>query len=147
MDKPEFTIKAEPFSWDDNFSEVALEDFSRIQNNLPYVMSQNIGMALAKLKMLEEAAVEEKKPDAPDGFVNTDFPESCLTCDFCHERDYDNRQMIQGKRFCGIKNVEVERFCSYERPGKPDWCLVKKLPKKMPNANGSKRRLRMIFEV
>ena len=31
MDNPEFTIKAEPFSWDDNFSEVALEDFSRIQ--------------------------------------------------------------------------------------------------------------------
>ena len=31
MNKPEFTIKAAPFSWDDNFSEVALEDFSKIQ--------------------------------------------------------------------------------------------------------------------
>ena len=90
MNNPEFTIKAEPFSWDDNFSEVALEDFSKIQNGLPCVMSQNIGMALAKLKMLEEATVEEKKPDAPDGFVNTDFPEKpFLPVIFCHERDYD----------------------------------------------------------
>ncbi len=141
MDNPEFTIKAEPFSWDDNFSEVALEDFSRIQNNLPYVMSQNIGMALAKLKMLEEAAAEKEKPDAPDGFVNTDFPESCLTCDFCHERDYDNRQMIQGKRFCGIENVEVDRFCFYERPGKPDWCPVKKFPEKCPMQTESGKRV------
>ena len=61
MNNPEFTIKAEPFSWDDNFSEVALEDFSKIQNGLPCVMSQNIGMALAKLKMLEEAVAKEKE--------------------------------------------------------------------------------------
>lgn len=74
MNNPEFTIKAEPFSWDDNFSEVALEDFSKIQNGLPYVMSQNIGMALAKIKMLEEAAVEEKKPDAARRICNHRFP-------------------------------------------------------------------------
>ena len=28
--EPEFTIKEEPFSWNDNFSEVALEDFSMV---------------------------------------------------------------------------------------------------------------------
>lgn len=50
----EFTIKAEPFSWNDNFSEVALEDFSMIQKNLSYGICQSIGMALAKLKLLEE---------------------------------------------------------------------------------------------
>lgn len=121
MNKPEFAIEAESFSCDDNFSKVALEDYSKIQNSLPYV----------KLKMLEEAAAE-KNPEAPDGFVTADFPESCLTCDFCHEREYDNRQMIQGKRFCGVENVEVERYCSYDRPGKPDWCPVKKIPEKCP---------------
>jgi hypothetical protein len=52
--EPEFTIKAEPFSWNDNFSEIALEDFSMIQKNLSYGICQSIGMALAKLKLLEE---------------------------------------------------------------------------------------------
>lgn len=53
MDK-EFTIKVEPFTWNDNFSEVALEDFSMVQKDLPYCICQSIGMALAKLKLLEE---------------------------------------------------------------------------------------------
>ena len=36
MNTVEFTIKQVPFSWDDNFSEIAIEDFSMIQKNLPY---------------------------------------------------------------------------------------------------------------
>ena len=50
----EFTIKVEPFTWNDNFSEVALEDFAMIQKNLSYCTCQSIGMALAKLKLLEK---------------------------------------------------------------------------------------------
>lgn len=46
-------IKSVPFSWDDNFSEVAIEDFRQIQKNLPYVTCQSIGLALAKLELLE----------------------------------------------------------------------------------------------
>jgi hypothetical protein len=59
----DFTIKEKPFSWNDNFSEIALEDFSMIQKNLSYCTCQNIGMALAKLKLLEEQGckVEEDK--------------------------------------------------------------------------------------
>lgn len=53
MNTVEFTIKQVPFSWDDNFSEIAIEDFSMIQNDLPYCTCQNIGMALAKLKLIE----------------------------------------------------------------------------------------------
>lgn len=53
MDK-EFTLKVEPFTWNDNFSEVALEDFSMVQKDLPYCICKSIGMALAKLKLLEE---------------------------------------------------------------------------------------------
>ena len=53
MNTVEFTIKQVPFSWDDNFSEIALEDFSVIQKDLPYCTCQNIGMALAKLKLIE----------------------------------------------------------------------------------------------
>ena len=50
----EFTIKVDPFSWNDNFSEVALEDFSMVQKKLPYGICQSIGMALAKLELLEK---------------------------------------------------------------------------------------------
>ena len=47
-------IKTEPFSWNDNFSEVALEDFQQIQKNLSYGVCQSIGLALAKLELLEK---------------------------------------------------------------------------------------------
>ena len=47
-------IKSMPFSWDDNLSEVALEDFQQIQKNLSYVTCQSIGLALAKLELLEK---------------------------------------------------------------------------------------------
>lgn len=50
----EVIIKEVPFSWNDNFSEVALEDFSMIQKGLPYGICQSIGMALAKLELLEK---------------------------------------------------------------------------------------------
>ena len=53
-DYMEFTIKEVPFSWNDNFSEIALEDFSMIQKKLPYGICQSIGMALAKLELLEK---------------------------------------------------------------------------------------------
>ena len=52
--EPEFTLKEEPFSWNDNLSEIALKDFSMIQKDLPYCTCQTIGMALAKLELLEK---------------------------------------------------------------------------------------------
>ena len=50
----EFKIEEQPFSWNENFSKVAQEDFSLIQKDLPYGISQSIGMALAKLELLEK---------------------------------------------------------------------------------------------
>ena len=43
-----------PFDWNDNFSKLALEDFGTIQKDLPYCICQSIGMALAKLELLEK---------------------------------------------------------------------------------------------
>lgn len=57
----DFTIEEVPFSWNDNFSEIALEDFSMIQKKLPYCTCQSIGMALAKLKLLEEQGCKVKE--------------------------------------------------------------------------------------
>lgn len=50
----EFKINTLPFSWHDNFAEIALEDFSIIKQELPYCVCQSIGMALAKLELLEK---------------------------------------------------------------------------------------------
>ena len=47
-------IKSASFSWNDNFSELAIEDFQLIQKDLPYLTCQSIGMALAKLEILEK---------------------------------------------------------------------------------------------
>lgn len=59
----EFTVIEKPFSWNDNLSEIAIEDFMMIQDRLPYGVCQTIGVALAKLKLLEKqgAKVKEQK--------------------------------------------------------------------------------------
>lgn len=65
----EFTIKEVPFSWNDNFSEIALEDFSMTQKNLSYGICQSIGMALAKLKLLEEQGCKVEEQYQNLGFI------------------------------------------------------------------------------
>ena len=50
----EIIINAEPFDWNDNFSEVAQEDFAMIQKTLSYGTATSIGLALAKLELLEK---------------------------------------------------------------------------------------------
>lgn len=57
----EFTLKEVPFDWNDNFSEVALEEFLLIQKDLPYCTCQTIGIALAKLELLEKQGAKVKK--------------------------------------------------------------------------------------
>jgi hypothetical protein len=47
-------IVSKPFDWNDNLSEIAQEDFSLIQKSLSYGTAQTIGMALAKLELLEK---------------------------------------------------------------------------------------------
>ncbi|MCQ2382919.1 MAG: hypothetical protein MJ060_03775 [Clostridia bacterium] len=59
----DFQIIAKPFDWNDNLSEIALEDFTIIQPQLTYATCQSIGMALSKLELLEKqgATVKELK--------------------------------------------------------------------------------------
>lgn len=40
MKEQEVTIEEVPFSWDDNFSELALEDFNSIRSSLSYCVSK-----------------------------------------------------------------------------------------------------------
>lgn len=50
----EITLKSEPFSWNDNMADVAIEDFDAYRGNMSYCAAQSIGTALAKLKIMEE---------------------------------------------------------------------------------------------
>ena len=47
-------IIVKPFDWNDNFSEVAQEDFALVQKSLSYGTATSIGQALAKLEILEK---------------------------------------------------------------------------------------------
>ena len=53
-------IISKPFDWNDNMSEIAQEDFSLIQKSLPYGTATMIGMALAKLELLEKQGCKVK---------------------------------------------------------------------------------------
>ena len=53
-------ITAKPFDWNDNLSKEAIEDFEGIRKDLPYCTCQSIGMALAKLELLEKQGQELK---------------------------------------------------------------------------------------
>lgn len=57
----EYTVIIEkPFDWNDNLSEIAQEDFSKIQKSLSYCVCTSIGMALAKLELLEKQGCKVK---------------------------------------------------------------------------------------
>ena len=74
-------ITAKPFDWNDNLSKEALEDFEGIRKDLPYCTCQNIGMALAKLELLEEQGQELRTGHwikSRDSYGNNHF-----TCPFC----------------------------------------------------------------
>lgn len=54
-------IEVSNFTWNDNLSRIAQEDFSLIQKDLQYGISQSIGMALAKLELLEKQGCKVKE--------------------------------------------------------------------------------------
>lgn len=54
-------IVEKPFDWNDNMSEVAIEDFQSISDKLTYCVASSIGTALAKLKLLEEQGCKVKE--------------------------------------------------------------------------------------
>ena len=54
-------IEVSNFTWNDNLSRIAQEDFSLIQTDLPYGICQSIGMALAKLELLEKQGCKVKE--------------------------------------------------------------------------------------
>lgn len=62
----EIKMTSKPFDWNDNMSEIAQEDFSQIQKSLSYYTAQSIGMALAKLELLEKQGCKVEQVGNPD---------------------------------------------------------------------------------
>ena len=50
----EAEIRSQPFSWDEDMAEVAIEDMESLRINIAYAKYQNIMMALTKLDLLEK---------------------------------------------------------------------------------------------
>lgn len=68
-----------------------------------------------------------------------DMPDCCFHCDFCHEKVYDRRYQIEGEKFCGIEDMEVDTYYNSfysEEPMRPSWCPLKEMPEKMKYCNG-----------
>ena len=60
-----------------------------------------------------------------------DMPSSCFYCDLCHTRDYDHRRKLDGNKFCGVEDLDVNEYYSASYDDeliKPEWCPLKKLP-------------------
>ena len=56
------------------------------------------------------------------------IPQTCVYCDFCHTKEYDSRRRIDGEKFCGILNEDVEIYYYSDR--RPDFCPLNEIPKK-----------------
>ena len=62
-----------------------------------------------------------------------DMPDSCFRCDCCHENPYNSKYRIEGEKFCGIEDIEVDKYYDSfysEEPMRPSWCPLKELPTK-----------------
>jgi hypothetical protein len=62
-----------------------------------------------------------------------ELPRSCFYCDCCHERYYDSRKRWEGNKFCGIEDMDVDKYYQafYEDVlERPDWCPLEQIPKK-----------------
>ena len=58
-----------------------------------------------------------------------DIPSGCCYCDCCHTKDYDCRYKLDGEKFCGIEDLEIDKqFYDFENPQRPNWCPLKALP-------------------
>ena len=73
-------IRSQPFSWNEDMAEVAIEDVESLKTNLTYTMYQDIMMALTKLDLLEKqgkqveniGALEAWKADMIESFHKYD---------------------------------------------------------------------------
>ena len=67
-----------------------------------------------------------------------ELPRSCFYCDCCHERYYDPRKRWEGNKFCGIEDIDVDKYYQAfydDILEKPDWCPLEEIPGKETGAD------------
>ena len=60
------------------------------------------------------------------------LPSSCFYCDCCHARAFNPWERLDGEKFCGIENEDVDRYykAAYDDIlERPDWCPLEEIPK------------------
>ena len=82
-------IIEKPFDWNDNLSEIAQEDFSMIQKSLSYGTATTIGMALAKLELLEKQGCKVEPQESEKINCKTIKCENCKNHNYC---DYESKE-------------------------------------------------------
>ena len=105
-------IIAEPFDWNDNLSEEAIEDFEAIRKDLPYCTCQNIGMALAKLELLEKQGQKLKTGHwiydrNIENWRCSECGETPKTLGYCGTADF-MAEHFKHCNHCGIRMVEPQ---------------------------------------
>ena len=98
-------ITAKPFDWNDNLSKEAIEDFKGIQKDLPYCTCQSIGMALAKLELLEKQGQKLKTGHwSHDG----SHWKNRFICSECEYKLFDEPTNYCPN--CGVKMAEIDKY-------------------------------------
>ena len=98
-------ITAKPFDWNDYLSKEALEDFEGIRKDLPYCTCQSIGMALAKLELLEEQGQELRIGH----WIDDEFGSRCSFCNqYTHLDKFDRPIKSMCCSICGAKMFEPQ---------------------------------------
>lgn len=141
-------IIAKPFDWNDNLSKEALEDFEGIQKDLPYCTCQSIGMALAKLELLEKQGYKviepsvssSEKPNKCEDAISRETVLKIIDGWYEQNRDTDNIEDLivlitymdsvnPQKTICPSAGIDCEDCPAYEK--KTGWIPVsERLPEK-----------------
>ena len=73
-----------------------------------------------------------------------ELPRSCFYCDCCHERYYDPRKRWEGNKFCGIEDIDVDKYyqAAYDDIlERPDWCPLECIPGEEAGWNAFRREI------
>lgn len=101
MEKNKVVVESKPFSWNDKMADLAIEDFESVRDYLPYCQCQSIGLALTKLKMIEDKGIDSVPAyKYSDGYETKYF---CPTCKKQQKNSYKNREKGCYCERCGQK--------------------------------------------
>jgi len=64
----------------------------------------------------------------------TKIPKSCVSCECCRTKEYDTENKLDGEKFCGITDDDVE-VSYYYGDGRPESCPLREITTGCININ------------